>query len=155
MCVLVWKTVDTNITFALHLRPTEEELKSHVSLILQVRYSLSSYHRKLEIQNYRFLKKYPSVPPELTLIKEKGVSDAQLDMLQQELIVKAKTLQGQESIFTLASFVEESLCKANSAIRGVKHLSSHQLYSTQKLELEQKQQQVFFYCPLSIDIYIR
>ncbi|KAJ3383430.1 hypothetical protein HDU92_004224 [Lobulomyces angularis] len=115
-----WKVLSLQHKFEIILRPTEENLKNHVSVKIIV----------------KFPRNYPISSPDLQIQKISGISDNQLTKLRKIVSQKLQNLKGQEVIFEISSFIEEYLSNNHSVIRGLVQVSAHQIYEDHKLKLE-------------------
>ncbi|KAJ3055078.1 hypothetical protein HK097_011568 [Rhizophlyctis rosea] len=77
----------------------------------------------------------------LTVRREKGLSDPQLEELVRLVNEQAKCLKGQEMIYELASFIQEHMYQHNSVIRGVKNVSFFEQMKDRQEQADKEEQE--------------
>ena len=86
---------------------------------------------------------YPNTPPELKIVKSKGISAKQVNQLEDELKQLASERHGEEMMFDLAQHVQTFLHEHNKPPMGSFYdvMVKNKQAAAQKLEEERKRQE--------------
>ncbi|KAI8909361.1 kinase-like domain-containing protein [Powellomyces hirtus] len=112
-------------TFSIVLQPTDVDLSDRCKVRLE----------------FSFGARYPATPPNMSIKKIVGVSDAQLAALLDGAKEFAHTRRGQEMIFDIADFIQEQLSRNNAVIRGIKQVSFFEQMQDRREQDEKAEQE--------------